>query len=591
MIPIGRFLTYVAITCLLVVQAVAETSFVKINKDDWTEISTPGAAAFITNSSVGEVRYVEATVKPDASITTGHLLHPNDEVTYSVVPGNKIFARTLQGFGSIAVSPGNIFSTGGGGESSVRITGPLTSFGEISAALPNPIAQITAQYGLLNKAQSFLVDGGTTRVENSLFIASSGTDPNGLSALLTRRQVAYRAGQGLMGRFTAIFDDPVVNNTQEAGLIINTDRLGFGYNNSGLFGVVYKHNGDSEIQELTITTPASGAENASITIDGTVHSVPLTAGTVQHNAFEISQFLNGITTPYSFSSNNDQVVARSIEFGAGLAFAFSSSTAVAAWSQVEAGADPIDGFIPQTTWNVDTRPDLDPQKGNVYQVQMQYLGFGGIEFFVEDQKSADLILVHRIQFANSSTTVSVGNPTFRVGWTSQNFGNTTNVEVKGGSAAGFIEGISIRTESPRSAEISKSGVPVGSSINMFSFRNRLVFGTRRNRVEVFGLSLTAATDSVKAAIVRIVANANIAGDLDFQYVDKENSVIEIAEDSGAVTGGQLIASFVVTTAGLVINLEELAALATPGDVITISGEITSGAPSDVTISAIWQEDI
>lgn len=569
----------------------ADTSTVAINQDDWTDISSSATMAFITNTSVCDIRYVEALVKPSTASKEGHILHANDQITYSIVPGNNVFARSFNCIGTVTVSPGSTFSTGGGGESSVKITGPLTAFGEISAAQPFPIAQITAPYGLLEKTESFTGLGGSTRAENSVFVASTGTDPNGFSALLTRRQVQYRAGQGLLGRFTAIFDAGVADNDQVAGLVINTEQLGFGFQGTG-FGVVYQHDGESEIQELTITTPASSAESATITVNATGFTVPLTSGTVQHNAFEIAVSLNAQVPDYDFSSNNDQVVARSLLAIPGTTFAFTSSTAVAAWVEVQDGAVPISDFVPQASWNVDIRPDLDPQKGNVYQVQMQYLGFGGIEFFVEDSKSAQLMLVHRIQFANTSTETSVGNPTFRVGWVSRNRGNTTNIETKGGSASGFIQGSAFRTESPRAVEDTNATVPVGTFQNIFTLRNRLVFGTRRNRVEFFGLSLTAATDSNKAAIIEVCLNSIITGDLDFQYIDKVNSIIEVARDEGAVTCGRLVSSFIVpASSGVVVNLEELASLLLPGETVTISGSITAGAPASVNASLIWQEDL
>ena len=587
-----KFFKTLFFACLFIgVQALADTSFVTINSDDWTEISTPGNQAFITNNSVSQVRYVEAETKPAANITTGHLLNPNKQLVYSVAPSKKIFARTVSGIGSIAVSPGSTFSTGGGGEGAARITGPLTSFGEVLTAQPFPITQITAPYGLLEKTESITVLGGSTRAEDSLFIASSGTNSNGLGALLTRRQIQYRAGQGLLSRFTAIFDIGVADNDQAAGLIINTEQIGFGYQGA-VFGIVYQHTGESEIQELTITTPAGGSENATVTVNGTGFTVPLTVGTVQHNAFEVAVSLTAQVSDYDFSSNNDQVVARSLLAISGTTFAFTSSTAVAAWAEIQDGADPISSFVPQADWNVSTRPDLDPQKGNVYQIQMQYLGFGGIEFFVEDSKTAELMLTHRIQFANTSTSVSVGNPTFRVGWISKNRGNTTNIEIKGGSASGFIEGPAIRTESPRAVEDTNTSVPVGTFQNIFTLRNRLVFGTRRNRVEFFGLSLSAATDSTKAAIIQVCLDSVLTGDLDFQYIDKANSIVEVARDEAAVTCGRLVSSFIIPAAsGVVVNLEELASLLLPGEILTVSASITAGASSSVNASLIWQEDL
>ncbi len=472
-----------------------------------------------------------------------------------------------------------------------------TAFGEMTISEPTPIAQISAPYGLLEKAQVFSLLGGTGTATNSMFEATSGTNANGFSAVLSRRQVTYRPGQGLLGRFTALFDTPAANNFQQAGLIINTERLGFGYEGT-TFGVVFEHDGESEIQELTITTPAAGAESATVTVDGTGFTVPLTAGTVQHNAFEISQSLNTQVTNYAFSSNNDQVVARSLLAEPGGSFAFSSATAVAAWVQVIAGVVNTSDFIAQTNWNIDTRIsgdtdiNLDPAKGNVYQVQMQYLGFGGIEFYVEDKDSAELVLVHRIKFANANTQTSVGNPTFRVGWLSLNDGNTTSITVKGGSAGGFIEGMAARTEAPRAQENTAASVPTANPINILSIRNRIVFGTRRNRAETFGLSLTAATDTTKAAIIEVRSGATIAGDLDFSYIDKTNSTTEVATDGGAVSAGRLIASFIVpSSGGIIANLEELLALLLPGEMLTVSAQITSGAASSVSASLTWQEDI
>lgn len=484
------------------------------------------------------------------------------------------------------------------GAESVRTELLKTAFGELVTAEMTPITQISAPYGLLEKAASFIFSGGSTAVNNSLFEATSGTTANGLAALLTKRQVTYRAGQGLVGELTGLFDTPVADSSQEAGLIINTDRLGFGYNGT-TFGIHYQHGGESEIQELTITTPAAGAESATITVDGTPYTVPLTAGTVQHNAFEIAVSLNTQVDDYDFSSNDDQVVARSILPIAGGSFVFTSATAVAAWVQIQTGLAPINDFVPQTDWNIDTRissdtdVNLDPAKGNVYKVQMQYLGFGGIQFYIEDKNTAKFVLVHIIRFANTFTTTSVGNPTFRVGWLASNGPtNTTSITVKGGSAGGFIEGKAVKTEETRADSNTNAAVPVGSFVNIMTLRNRIVFGTRRNRAETFGVNLAGATDSNKDAIIVAILNADVSGDLDFQYIDKVNSTMEIAKEPGTVTGGRLASSFPIPSAnGADINLRELQALLLPGETVTLAASITAGAASSVTISVIWQEDL
>ncbi len=467
-----------------------------------------------------------------------------------------------------------------------------TAFGEDSVAQPTPVVQIMAPYGLLDKAQSFELNGGSGSATDSLFEASTGTNSDGFCAILTRRQVSYRPGQGILARFTTIYDTPATSNRQLAGFAVNADRLVFGYNASGVFGIARFYDGDSEIQELTITTAAGGSENATVTVDGVGYTVPLTSGTVQHNAFEIAESLNSQTDLYDFSSNDDQVVARSLLFGNNSSFAFSSSSAVASWSQIVAGSTPDEEFIAQADWNIDTMSGFDPQKGNVYQIRAQYLGFGAISFYIEDSDSGAFVEVHRIKYANTATTPSVSNPTFRVGWWSENEGNTTDVVIKGASAAGFVEGYSIRTEPPRALD--NTNLAVGSSgfENIITLRNRLVLDGRRNRTEVFGLGLSASTTSTKGAILQVLANATISGDLDYQYIDKPNSVVEYAFDNGNVTGGRLVTSVTIPPQGGVdIDLERIGCLLLSGETLTFASRVVSGSASEVTVATVWQEDL
>ncbi len=49
---------------------------------------------------------------------------------------------------------------------------------------------------------------------------------------------------------------------------------------------------------------------------------------------------------------------------------------------------------------------LSPTKGNVYKMQYQYLGFGQLRFFIEDQQTGGFILVHTIDYANRNTVPS-----------------------------------------------------------------------------------------------------------------------------------------------------------------------------------------
>lgn len=470
-----------------------------------------------------------------------------------------------------------------------------TAFGELSDAEMTPLTQISSQYGLLTNVlivTDAAASGSNTVVDNK-FTCQTGTAADGLASILSLRQLIYRAGQGALARFTALFTPGIALNQQAAGLINSEDTFAFGFIGTA-FGIIHASGGVVEHQELTITTPAAGAENATITVDGTGFTVPLTAGTVQHNAFEIANSLNTQVPNYSFTSNDDQVVALALISGAMGSFAFSSGTAVAAWVQLAIGLDPTVDFIPQASWNEDTFDALDSTKGNVYQIQFQYLGFGAIKFFVEDSDTGDLILVHNIRFANGSTTPSVTNPAFRVGWLARNIGNTSNITTSGSSAGVFIEG-KVRRDTPPQSE-SNIQLSVGTTLtNVITFRNRISFGNKVNRVEFFPVLLSLSNEGNKTAIYDFLVNATFGGDLDFVYEDKDTSITEFAKDSVSVSGGQSIASVAIASGASrditsFNDTEDFDTVLLAGFTITLAARVSSGAAGDQIASLTWQED-
>ena len=470
-----------------------------------------------------------------------------------------------------------------------------TAFGDLKAEKMTPITQISAEYGLLSQVLTVIDAGasGTTSVIDNKFTSQSGTAADGVAAILSLRLLTYRPGQGALARFTALFTTGVANSRQLAGLITAENSFAFGYNGAN-FGIIHTHDGESEYQELTITTPAAGAENATITVDGIGYTVPLTAGTVQHNAFEIAESLTAQVPNYDFSSNNDQVLAQAVLNGPGGSFAFSSATAVAAWVQITVGVLPETDFTAQADWSEDPSSSLDPTKGNVYAIQVQYLGFGGVKFFREDPDTADFVLVHIIKYANTATLPIVTNPSFRIGWVSRNFGNTTNLTVSGASAAGFIEGEYAVSVPPRADDHDQLGV--GTTLtNIITFRNRLNFSGKRNRAELLPLILSLSTQANKSAFFQIIANPTFGGDMDFNYVDKAGSLMETAKDAVTISGGVLVGGATVVAGSSIplnFNIRDWHKFASlPGTVFSVAARVSSGAAADMQVTATWVDDL
>lgn len=455
---------------------------------------------------------------------------------------------------------------------------------------PTPVLQITAQYGLILEMLPVVANGGVAGVTDNMFSASSGVDPSGFAAITSIKQLPYRGGQGLLCRLSALFTDGVVDSLQASGLITSENALTFGFIGDA-FGIIITRYGVDEAQELTITVAAGGAETATGDLGGSPYSIALTAGSIAQNCNEMAVGLTAQIPNYLFTANGDTVYAISLLSQVEGAFSFSSTgTAIGAWVQKAVGAGPEFEFIPQASWNRNISPLLDPTKGNVYTIRMQYLGFGNIEFSVEDPTNGQPTLVHVLEYVNANTRPSVSNPTFRIGWLAQNSGNTTDLVVLGGSGAGFIEGVESLDNAPRGLDNIVSSVGL-TPTNILTIRNRSHFGNTLNRAVIRPLVLSLGTDSAKGAIFTITANATLETSAEFSYIDLETSLVEFTLDPSTVIGGRVLASFFVSSNGTVPSLGDIELDVVPNGSLTLSARVVATPNALMVGSATWQEDL
>ena len=475
-----------------------------------------------------------------------------------------------------------------------------TAFDELKAERNTPVTQISAQNGLLQNVLTVTdsIISGTNSVIDKKFTCESGTSASGLASILSLRQISSRSGQGILARFSSIFGTPVANNNQAAGLITAENSFTFGYIGNA-FGIISVHDGLDELQELTLTVAASGSETATVTIDGTPYSVSLTGNGIANDAYEISTDLNINVPNYNFTSNGSTVIAQAIIPEPMGSFGYSSDgDSSGAWVQIEVGTEGTLTFIPQSDWNFDTRLTgdsdriLNPLFNNDYQIQLD----GAVDFFVSDRNTKKPILVHRMSFVNESTDNNPANSTFRVGWISRNVGNTTNVIIQGGKAGLFNEGQIYYDTIPRGESNSQS-VPANASIQttVLILRNRLSFAGAVNRAEVLPLIISGSTESNKFAEFRLLLDPVFSSPVNFSYVDKTSSIIEVSRDSVLVTGGREIGSLIVeagTPQERTFNQTEKTTTAVyPGAVIAIVATLQSGGAGACQVSATFQEDL
>lgn len=474
----------------------------------------------------------------------------------------------------------------------VSLNNGQSAFGEASVADNFAFIQSAPVYNYLPaNFRAFTATGGTAGVTSKEFTCTTGTSVGGYGAIQSFRALNYKAGQGGLARFTARFPNGgVANSWQGVGLINLGDELSFGYNGTN-FGIWYRHDGRAEVQRLTVTGAPSGSENATVTIDGTGYTVPITNGTVQAVANEIAVYLTANGSGFTATQNDDEVTIVFTSDGNKTgSFAFSSGTATATWSEIAAGVTKTSDFINQADWNVKTRGELDPTKGNVFQIQYQYLGYGDIFFSVEDPETGAFELVHRIKYPNTAEQPSLGNPSMHIGLYAASIGSTTDITVKSASMAAFIQGVPTPIRNPRAAQNTKTGVNT-TLTNILTLRNRSEVNGIANQVEVEPLQLSVFTESNKGATIEIYGNTTLGGTPNFQYTGT-NLVIETDTAGTTLTGGVLLATYVIPgNSSQVIDLSPLRIRVPPSLRLTIAGRVNSGAADTIGAAIVYYEDV
>lgn len=509
----------------------------------------------------------------------------------------------------------------GDGHLEIAIHAPRTPFGAVNTESLRPEFQVDAVYGI-NPREVIATTGhavtagaansGAATGNNNLFKCATGTTQYSFASIQSRRRLRYRAGQGVVGRFTALWSAPAASSTVVAGYGTAESGYYFGYNGTS-FGILHSNGNYREIQTLTITTASTATNNYNVELNGITTNVTATNnGSTIKTAYEISQgtypgwkaSARGSTVVFLADSAGNKAGAFSIgQSGAGVPTAGS-------YAETLAGSTTADVWIPQASWNGDkldgTGPSgvtLDPTKGNVFQIDIQYLGFGGVVFKVEvcpNGNNPDFVTVHTIAATNSRTSVTMNQPSFPFTMAAYSAGSTTDVSVSVGSFGGFLEGEK-RLTGPRMTPFVETNNFVGSTAAtyypLFTIRNEYTHshnGTtaKANQSVVYPLSISCAHDDATPITFYLIRNATLAGTPNFTRFDAEscmywdtaattctftnNSDVQFAYALGQSTGG----AFAFTDE---IEIQ-------PGETYTLAARAVTGTATYVNASLNTRED-
>jgi hypothetical protein len=429
-----------------------------------------------------------------------------------------------------------------GGATKVNIDSPTTGFGELQVSQLNAQAQGDFVYNVANE-QIFVTSsfsGGSVSFASGMCELNSGTNPSGSATIQTRRGLKYRAGQGSLMRATALFDTPDAGNAQFIG--VGTAESGYfvGYFGEN-YGILHSETGQREIRKYTVSSGANTG-NVTVTLDGDSVVVPMVGGSdpartaYQLSNADYSQLGKGGWLASAVSSSVYFISARSNSTSTG-SYSASGATIAGTFTRTKAGLAQTNTFIPSSSFNIDTldgqgpsRMIIDPQKGNVYEISYQYLGFGNAFFSVEDPETGKFTPVHTIKNANKRTTPVLKNPNASVLVTSANIGGTASKTSKTVSIASFVEGPTV----PLDPRFSKGFlIP---TVNSVTFLPIAMFQVNRtfNEESCFGeidltrLSLSNETNQ-KTLEIGLFLDVTVSGDVDLQPVDGTSSIVSYAE--------------------------------------------------------------
>jgi len=259
-----------------------------------------------------------------------------------------------------------------------------------------------------------------------------------------------------------------------------------------------------------------------------------------------------------------------------------------------------DFFTAQADWNTDTfdgsgdagNPSgalLDQTKGNVYQIKYQWLGYGAIRYYIEDNATGVVTQVHVIKYTNLNIIPSVFNPSFQLHAQVINSGNTSNITLITASMGLYSEGPVDVSGARFSTGNRKTGIT--TETNIFTIQNKTSFQSKTNRGRIHFDSIGSSISGAADAQYRIVLNATLGGTPSFADIAVNQSIAAVDVAGTTVTGG--IEWRRGPSAGNFQLSEDLSSLEmriNPGDTLTFAGT-SFGAAVAPNLSASWREEL
>lgn len=255
----------------------------------------------------------------------------------------------------------------------------------------------------------------------------------------------------------------------------------------------------------------------------------------------------------------------------------------------------VDDFTAQQDFSIDkldgtgaSGMTLDPSKGNVFQCEYQWLGFGSISFSIENPLTGILFKFHRIDYANQNTVPSVLNPSLPFQAECINTTNTTDVVLKLGSVGVYTEGFVTSAMHLVHAAISVK-TTVTTRIAVITMRNNAIYGGVDNFVRVQPKIISIGVEGNKTVSSFVIKNTTLGGTPNFVDFNTASSPVSIDKDGTTVTGGVGITGISLDKdgSGIITISDDTPILLGQGETLTVTAETTGTAEVGVVLT--WEE--
>ncbi len=521
------------------------------------------------------------------------------ELSRTVITG-----RTATGtYRNVAVDTNGLLET--------TIKGPLDAFGSLATTQPEQFIELMFLNNFINPyLATTSIQGGSCAVANNLLTVSTTSSTTGRAVLYSRRRIRYTPGTGMVIRFTALFSEPVAESRQLIGIGDQNNGIFVGYNGTE-FGILRRYGGRSEIRKLTITGMAPASGNVTVTLDGqAVNVAVLDTDTIEQIARKIASTAFAAYAWQTYEDGASIIFVSHTDGARSGTYSYVGSTGT--FSTVATGVTATNDWTMQKNWNYDramgmqTLPVMDFQKGNVYQIDLQWLGFGNIGIQIEDPVTGGFTPLHRLRYTNSNLLMSLENPNLPLCVCAEKISGASTAVVTASTASmgAYTMGkinpiIGSRFGATRVYSTDAGALTAGTTYNILAIRNNPVFNGLINTSEKYILTITlsfnANNNITRGGTFKFIINPVIATGMTWTDRAPGVSSVSYCSDVVASSGGIELINYTCGASCQELQFVNGAEIyVPPGTAVSIvfvplvNLSSASGVPdADISVSCSW----